>query len=528
VLSRLSREDGLYWRRYSPDTPWHSFAYVGGDQSSSADYSAGGANGVLLRALLTWRELDSDDRWDDAIRGLIDGIDHIAVHAGDYAYFPANAANGGFVYRGEGWGEDAHEPMHAHEGSEGDMLHIQGEAVQGLARWYAATGDEKALRLARKFVHFTMERRYWGGEPEPLGVAGDEHGHVDSHFTSRLMALRALLEFGVVADDERVKEFVRASYEYMRGFAIPRLGFIDGFHTSKAIAGYTEGCMLGLWVALGIRMSDAGIGDFWDDVDHCVRNQLIEQQLTDKMLLEKVVAEGFERPPGSPWIWLNGYERFQLHPGQESVDNVVERSLGLWGAFSTPTHLPNLWVMQCCSGNAPWGLYAAWEGTVRSHGADAAQVNLLLNHASPWLDVESSLPYEGKVVIRNKTTRRISVRVAAWIRRNEIRCDVDGTPRNPDLIGNYLVFDDLTPGATITVRFPISESSAEYTILARRMFSEKKYNCKFRGSTLVDISPREDPIGAYPIYRRDHLQGEQPAPTRVVERRVAERRVVAW
>ena len=37
----------------------------------------------------------------------------------------------------------------------------------------------------------------------------------------------------------------------------------------------------------------------------------------------------------------------------------------------------------------------AWDG-------QNAEVNLLLNHASRWLDVESSVPYEGKVVIREQ------------------------------------------------------------------------------------------------------------------------------
>jgi len=43
-----------------------------------------------------------------------------------------------------------------------------------------------------------------------------------------------------------------------------------------------------------------------------------------------------------------------------------------------------------------------------------AQVNLLLNRASPWLDIDSYLPYQGKVVIRNKTARLIAVRIPRW------------------------------------------------------------------------------------------------------------------
>ena len=286
--------------------------------------------------------------------------------------------------------------------------------------------------------------------------------------------------------------------------------------------------MLGIWVALGIRLSDAGIADYWDDVDCCVRNQLIEAQLTRLDLLEKVATESPTAVAWSQWFWCNDFTRATIYPGQESTDDVMGRSLGLWGAFSTPTSMPKLWVMQCCSGNAPWGLYAAWEGTVRCVDGQNAEVNLLLNHASRWLDVESSVPYEGKVVIRNKTARRISVRPSSWIDRRALRCDVDGTERHPVRVGPYLLFDDLRPGSIVTMQFPVPEETTEYTWMARHWRSEAKVKCTFRGSTLVDISPRDDALGSYPIYQRDHLKAAGPAPMRTVDRYVSERRATRW
>src|SRR4029079_16103308 len=44
--------------------------------------------------------------------------------------------------------------------------------------------------------------------------------------------------------------------------------------------------------------------------------------------------------------------------------------------------------------------YFVWESIVRGHD-DGAEVNLLLNRASSWVDVDSYLPYEGKVVLHN-------------------------------------------------------------------------------------------------------------------------------
>ena len=72
---------------------------------------------------------------------------------------------------------------------------------------------------------------------------------MDSHFHLRAIALRGLLEYAVVTGDDRIKEFVRRSYEYMRMYAIPRMGFISCMPASR-LARYCESCMLGDWVAL--------------------------------------------------------------------------------------------------------------------------------------------------------------------------------------------------------------------------------------------------------------------------------------
>ena len=62
LTGRLSPEDGLYWRRYSAGEPWNPLGYPGHD--TTEDYSDAGGDQVLLRTLMTWRELDGDDRWD--------------------------------------------------------------------------------------------------------------------------------------------------------------------------------------------------------------------------------------------------------------------------------------------------------------------------------------------------------------------------------------------------------------------------------------------------------------------------------
>lgn len=259
---------------------------------------------------------------------------------------------------------------------------------------------------------------------------------------------------------------------------------------------------------------DAGLD--WDDVDAVIRNHLVEQQLTRADLLEKVAAASPVRKP----------EERSPHPRRESEENVIARSLGQFAGLSSPTRIPKPWVMQCCTANCSRGLYYAWEGAVRQDG-DLAQVNLLLNRASPAVDVDSYLPYEGKVVIRNKRARRITVRIPVWIRRNEISAKIHGASRPAMWAGNRLLLDDLKPGNEITLTFPVRESTASYTIASGLPQAEQIFKCSFRSSTLVDIFPRSEDPTDYPLYQRDHLK-HLKAPLKKVTRFVPDKTVLKW
>ena len=288
-----------------------------------------------------------------------------------------------------------------------------------------------------------------------------------------------------------------------------------------------EGYSLGVLTALGIRLSEAGIGDYWDDVDQLRRNQLIEGQLARADLLEKIPEFGSERPSGSDWYINNrGFNRRKIYPGEEVTENVTQRTLGNYAAYDAPTCLPNAWIMQCCTGNGTQGLYYAWEGIVRCTDGHA-QVNLLLNRASQWLDVDSYVPYEGKVVIRNKTASHIAVRVPSWIPATSVRTRVNDEDRRVWWTGRYLQFEGLVPADAITLDFPVIETTQQYVALphSRR---EQVYTCTFRGNTLVDIAPRDKSPMNYPLYLRDHLKGQEVAPMRTMERYVAPKPLLLW
>ncbi len=267
-------------------------------------------------------------------------------------------------------------------------------------------------------------------------------------------------------------------------------------------------------MALGIRLSDIGLGDYWEDVDAVTRNLLMEQQFVDAAKLRAVAAASPPRCEAKPL------------PGQETGENMPERIVGIFAPQASPNSLPADNGMGCCTANGTQGLYYAWEGALRCEG-DVAQVNLLVNRASRLADVDSYLPYEGKVVIHNKGARRIAVRILSWIDRHQLRVCVSGQPRPLSWVGSHLVLDDLQPGEEISLEFPVPETTVSYTALHKIWKAEQVYTYTFRGSTVVDVTPKDTRPTSIPIYERSHLRRDK-APMKKVLRFAPDKPLVDW
>ncbi len=531
VLGRV--DDGLYWDRVDPRRPWRN-SYAPGFYGAGRDedFCTVPGAGRLLRALLVWRELGGGSECDRQLEALCGGLRRILVVRGDYGYYPERGGWGEpCAYPRSGWlnTDESHSDT---EGGEGAVTCMHGHQLYGAAHWYEQSGSPTALDLATKLANYCLLPRFWGGVPDPTGArdglpghiapcrpdspftAGAEQGHWCSHFHARAIALRGLLAYGRATGSARTVEFVRRAYEFTLSQGIARMGWINCY---PGALNQMEGCALGDLVGLGIRLTDAGVGDYWDDVDAVVRNQLVEQQLTDASALEHIVAQFKDQPASA--------ENDQTS-GKLCFENIIARSLGCFAGTALPSSVPRPWVMHCCTGNATQGLYYAWEGTLREEG-DRATVNLLLNRAGRLVQVDSYLPYEGRVVVRNHAAARVALRVPGWVPAREVRLRVNQKDRPLDWVGRYLLVTDLTPGDTVELAFPVRETTARYTVNANSP-TETAYTCTFRGSTLVEITPRDTDPTSLPLYRRDALRRAGPAPQQTVESFVPSQTVRGW
>jgi DUF1680 family protein len=135
-----------------------------------------------------------------------------------------------------------------------------------------------------------------------------------------------------------------------------------------------------------------------------------------------------------------------------------------------------------------------------THEDGKLQVNLLMNRASPWADVNSHLPYRGQVDVHIRKPVVLSVRVPEWAGPNEVQVSVNGTGRTAAYDGRYAEIGNVRPEDKVTLVFPLAERTDEAFIEKRR------YLVVRRGNDVVWI----DPPGRYhPLYQRAHYRRDK-------------------
>ena len=314
-----------------------------------------------------------------------------------------------------------------------------------------------------------------------------------------------------------------ARWQHRRGggFAHPRQGecLLGYFPEWLGVARpqTLEVCELAEMLALAVKLSAAGVGDYWDMADRWTRNLFFESQLHDRHV------------PFLEWRSLRTptteTARTVLPPYHET-DGAIRRNVGGFGGWLAPNDwLPDYphhcqyrdpGVMHCCTGNGTRAIHYLWEHALRCE-ADHLRVHLLMNRVSEWADVHSHVPYEGRVDVDVKRPVSVSIRLPEWVQGEEVTCAVDDQPRRFEVEGRYVLIGQVAAGATATLRFPIPQRDELIDV------EKRTYRILLRGSTCVAIDP---PGANVPLFRRDHYLAGRTR-WRTVERFVADR-TVRW
>ncbi len=417
----------------------------------------------LMLAMMYWYEYDGNPLWLEHARKIFNTIRTKIIHydGPDYAYVPnytvekVRGFTSGYNITRAGYPTKVSGPDY------GFGLYILGNYLRAMCKYAQLTGDKEALELARKMVN-TLRRP----ECEPFYRTGFPH------FIR--MVLQGFLHYAELTNDEELKQLSRKRYEHIRNFGISEVGWVPQEMRSVPLPwSWTENDNMAALGVMAVELSEHGVGDYWDDADQYVRNQMTEFQLIDKEQLMRCVEAAPKRKLNAP---------------METADRVVERSLGSFAVNSNMLDYANPGNCACCNNNGAQGLYQIWEGIVQDKGNGTAQVNLLLNRASRLVDVDSYLPYEGKVVVKNKTAKRVFLRVPLWAPKGDVRCRIGSNLVDAQWLNNYLIFENVKLGDQIVVEFPM----VERTIKRPQVPGGTVYTIHLRGNTVIDIWPRSD------------------------------------
>jgi len=479
--------DGLFYMAFD-GRPWGKI----GQAWASVVYRADGSTTVvddptvtqLAHAYVSGRILstitihylrDKNKVWEDIGKHMIDRLMQIAIDKGEYCYFPDAAFEPNAQVS-----RDAPPPRAPHVAAESF-----GRLIQGPVQFYRATGYEPALELAGKIVNYMRcESGYfaadgsWPAEPLNGGYA---------HFHAHAIGLLGMLDCALAQNDRELQAYVRKSFEWAK--SNPVSCSLTGFFPEWINPDYAtcESCEVGDMLALGVKLSAAGIGDYWDDIDRWTRNQFFENQLIRTDWVKECVKS---KPAPAP----NPYAM---------TDRVPERNVGAFAGTSTPNDwwcgTSGVTIMHCCTGNCARAIYYIWEHML--HCDDGAlDVNLIMNRASRWADVHSYIPYEGRADIKiKKSLGQVSVRMPEWVKGTgqTVECTVNDKDRSFKWVGRYINLGPVKAGDRITVVFPI------YEWTTRRKVGSGDYTYTVRGNTVISVEP---PGENCPIYEREYYR----------------------
>jgi len=263
-------------------------------------------------------------------------------------------------------------------------------------------------------------------------------------------------------------------------------------------------------VVIALKLTQAGVGDYWDDMDRWTRNMYADGQMTNADFVERIPEALLSPPPSAPYV---------------DDKDIAPRSVGAFWGWMRPNDglcvapsaegkrkLKSPSIMHCCTANGARTLYYVWDSILTDDG-DTTHVNLLLNRASPWLDVESYLPVEGRVVLRSKREQRVVARMPGWVNPSEVRITGGGAGAPAGRDGQELDLGRLAPGATVSLTFPVPERTFF------RLIFNAPYKLTMRGANVVAIEPRGE---ARPLY------AQQPTGRPVTKRRFIPSKRVLW
>lgn len=425
--------------------------------------------GRALLGLLSWWTETGEAKVERRLDELVRGLARIATWDGGFASFA------GSIHRDGRW-LDQPDELGRLDPKVAPALPAPGyrtALLGGLVTYGQLAGSRQALDLAVGLARHYVVR---SGAVAPDGRFT---GH--THSGGVLPTTLGVLRCGLVSGRPELVAWARRVLDYTAGAAtsfgwLPDgVGFPDDYFWSR----YTETCALADLLELGIVASESGVGDYWDLVERCARNQLLANQILD--------TTGLLPDSADP--------------------QVVAATVGSFACAATPGSAVG-WrqgLEGCCLGSGLRALYLVWRHGVNQvdDGDQTVRVNLPISRVTPAAEVVSEDPYAGLLRITVRQPCTVDVRVPGMGVDGKPATDTVPVQVNDRVVhmarpGTRCVLPGLSVDDEVRVTYPLPERTETVVVAG------EPWTVQWKGRTVVDI----DPIGdVCATYRREHFRG---------------------
>lgn len=335
--------------------------------------------------------------------------------------------------------------------------------VLAMARYLESVDAPESDDLLTRLATFVV-RHSRVFEPD-----GRYFGH--THSGGILTAIAAVLRWALRRGDRATVEFMKNAFDWTLAYSSTWGWVPDGLGPQATSC---ESCSITDALHAAILLGRHVDPDYFDFVERCARNQLMENQ---------IIRPERALPPGE-------------FPQREAVLKALH---GSWASHSLPNSLDNCLkgVEGCCLGAGIRACYLVWESVIQKR-EDAVFVHLAMSRNSPWVEVMGYQPYEGQLDIRIHAAPKLRVRIPAWVRATDIQVRIDQQVVQAGFFNpRYLGFENLKRGQLLEITYPLRQETIAEIV------ADKEYHVRWRGDTVVHIAPQGQ---RYPLYERDWME----------------------
>lgn len=478
-LLSFFKEDGLSYRRNN-----FTEEFVKACDSRFEDSASMIDQRAVLLGLTTWFIDTKDEAIKDRADNHVAALKRIARKERNSWYYPASE------YTQHGWPSfDAVVTRLCP-----DPCAMWGRQVNPLIRYHQTTGNLDALELCENFVANIVHRSGAFGED---GSWNAGLGYRNGHFHTRMGTIASLARYAEFTHDSFLMNWVKKCYDW--GISkCTSFGWTPGDLEDQAYE--HETCTLVDAIGTAITLAKNGYTEYWGTAERFLRNQLTEAQLLD-----------------TSWIKQSDTKENDI-PQEKTYYKVADRLRGAFAGYSAPNdfvysgmkgrgHIMDVQV--CCVASGARGLYNGWNNTITEENGRVS-INMLLNRASKWLDLYSSLPHEGKLEITAKVDmKELCVRIPEYVPYGAvtIKRTINGELVNlsardlPWIKKCFFKLQNVRKGEEIEVVFPVIQRKTIETAV------DETFETTWAGDNVINISPSGE---YYPLYKNVKLLDKAP------------------